>query len=807
MERRLEAMGALRTSLRVFTSRPALATAIVLTLAIGLGSVTAIFSITYALLLRPLPFPDAGRIVAIHAEVAGEQGRLALQEFRELERATTTFMKVGAYYRTQYNLTGDGPPQALTCTMPSASMFDVLGVRAMHGEIWPSTLDFTRHYTVVLSHGLWRQRFGGRADAIGQSIVMDGASYQIAGVLPETVDFPLQTDVYRGVTDYNAPAVRRYSAVARLADGRAVSDAQGELDALSAQFAQMWPETNTGVRLRAIPLRDAYVGRARPFVLLMAAGVGLLLLMASVNVTNLLLSRALSQEGDVAVRIALGASRWQVVRQGIGEALALAAVGVVLGAATARYAVHRIARLVGADLPPWLAVDVDVPVLLASGAVAGCVAIAIAILPALHASRTDVEQVLRQHAGRSGSTGRRRARRWLVGTQAAVASVLLVTAGLFAIGLDDLLSAQPGFDRHGVLTFRTDPPFSRYGDIATTSEFYRRAREALRVIPGVTHVATNTNLPFTRLDVASPRVAVEGRESGRADESPFVNLQLIDRGYFEAMRIPLVRGRRFEETDDQTAPPVAIVSERTAHRFWANEDPIGRRVRLTWNQQGAGTAGGSEIWLTVVGVVGSVRFNGVDDLAGLDLYAPHTQMFAGDSFFVIRAGSDPTGIERQVRSALDSVDREQSYFDVMTLDARLAKTLWQHRVASVVLALFAAVALVLAVLGTYAVTAHAVAAQRREIGLRRVLGSSASQLGWLVARHWIVPVALGVIVGLMTGALAVPWLTSMVAIPMARAGWPLLLPVVLTLAAASACVIPVFRLLGRLSLSETLRAE
>jgi predicted permease len=800
-------MTALRSSLRLFVQRPALATAIVLTLAIGLGSVTAIVSVTSAWLLRPLPFPDAERIVLIASDVAGERGRLALREFRELEREATTLAKVGAYYRTQYNLTGNAAPQALTCTMPSSTVFEVLGVKALHGDIWPSSLDFTRHYTVVLSHGVWRQRFGGRPDIVGQSIVMDGASYRVSGVLPESVDFPLQTDVYRGVTDYNSPEVRRYSAVGRLAPGRSLVDVQSELDALAARFAATWPQSNTGVRLVATPLRDAYIGRARPFVLLMAGAVVLLLVMALVNVANLLLSRALSQEGDNAVRIALGAARWQVVRQSLLDTVVLTGVGIVVGAVAAHYVVAAATTLVGTDLPPWMTVDVDLRTLLVSTAIAIAVAAAIGILLALQASRTDVERVLRQQAGRSSGGSRKTVRRWLVGAQAATASVLLVAAGIFASGLSTLLAISPGFERHNALTFRVDPPYSRYGDIATTSEFYRRTAAVLKQIPGVTHVGANSNLPFARLEAPSPRVAVEGRESGRADEAPFVNLQLIDPGYLDAMGISLLRGRSVERTDDQTAPLVGLVSQRAARRFWGEDDPLGRRLRLVWNQNGVGTGGGSELWLTVVGVVGSIQFGGVHDVSGLDVYAPHMQMFAGDSFFVIRTRTDPQAIQSQIRSAIDHVDRDQSFFDVTTLDDRIARTLWQHRVATVVLGFFAAVALTLAVVGTNAVTAHAVASQRREIGIRRALGSSGARVGWLVARQWLVPVITGVVIGIGGGFLAAQRLAMTIGVPGAAIGWPILLPAGLTLAAAAACALPIAMLLRRTPLTEALRAD
>jgi predicted permease len=797
----------LRAALRLFATRRAFCSAVVLTLAVGLGSATAVFSVFHAIVLRSLPFPDAGRIVVIEAEVAGDRGRLALRELRDLERDARTLARIGPYYRTQYNVTGGGPPDALTCTMPSSAMFDVLGIRPAKGEIWPAALDFTRQYTVVLSHGLWQQRFGGRDDIVGQSIVMDGGTYRITGVMPASFDFPLQTDVYRALTDYNAPHVRRYSAVARLADGRTLADVQGELDALSARFAGVWPETNRGVRLRATPLSESIADSARPFVWMMTAAVVLLLTLACANVVNLLLSHALARRGDSAVRLALGAGRGAVARQPFIEALLLSLAGGILGAIAARVAVQALTRLVGTELPPWMAITVDGPVLAVGMVIALVVAVAIAALPALQASRTNVEQVLRQEAGRAaGSGAQRRGRRWLVAAQAALASLLLVAAGTFAAGVSGLLSTDPGFEARAVATFRVDPPYSRYGDIASTSEFYRRASEALATIPGVTAVGTNTNLPFARLDVASPRVTVEGRQAGRADEEPFVNFQVVSPDYFSAMGIRRHAGRFFERTDDQQAPAVAIVSQRAAQRFWGG-DPLGRRLRVTWNQQGVGGGGGSEVWLNVVGVVDAVRFGGMDDVTGIDVYVPHSQVFAGDSYFVLRTALDPAALKPQVRAALDAVDREQSFFDVSTMADRIRRTMWHYRVSAAVLTAFAAIALALAVVGTYAVTAHAVAAQRREIGVRLALGSSTAGVGWLVARTWTLPVLCGVAVGLAGGVGGARLIAGRLGMSAPDVGWPLLLPLALAIAAAVACYVPVWRTVARLGLTAALRAE
>jgi putative ABC transport system permease protein len=794
----------LRLAARLALNRPVFSAAVVVTLAVALGATTAILGVAWALLLRPLPFPDADRIVAVHATVGGQHGRLALQEYRELERTARTFGDIGLYYRTQYNVTGGGTPQALTCTMPSTGLFRVLGVRAHVGDVWPASLDFTRHYTVLLSHGLWQQRFGGRADVVGQSIVMDGAPYRISGVLPAGLDFPLQTDVFRGVTDYNAPHVRRYSVVARLAGGRRLADAQSELVALSRRFEATWPETNRGVVLQAIPLRDAYVAGARPFVLLMVVGVVLLLAIAAVNVTNLLLARAIGRRGDFAVQQALGAAPTQLVRQVVLETVLLTAAGGLAGLPGAWLAVRALSPLIAADLPPWLALSIDPEVLGASAAIAVVLALVVAAVPASIAAQSNLERVLRQDGGRGAGGAHRLTRRWLVGFQAATASLLLVAAGVFAAGLVTLMRTPVGFDPARLLTFRLDPPFSRYGTIATTAEFYRRLEEELRTLPGVSAVGMNASLPFSGLDSVSPRVVPEGGSAGRADEAPFVNLQVVNAAYFDTMRLPIRAGRGFEVSDREGAPPVAIVSERTARRLW-NGNALGQRLRIVWNQTGTGGGGGDALHLTIVGVASTVRFSGMDDDDGLDVYAPHTQLFAGESFVAIRTTAAENSLVPLLRAAIDNVDAEQSYFDVTPMRDRIAATLWQHRVATAVLTVFAGISLLLATIGIFAVTAHAVASQQREIGIRLALGSSSAALAWRIAGIWLTPVLIGTALG-MLGGLVVAWqLATVIGAHVPTPAWPLALPLVLATAAAAACSLPVGRAMWRVQLAQVLR--
>jgi putative ABC transport system permease protein len=796
----------LRAAIRLLIRRPGFGLTIVLTLAVALGAFAAIFSLVNALMLRPLPFEDSDRIVLVEAVVGTDDGRMALREYRDLSRDTQLFEHWAAYYRSQYNVTGGGPPEALTCTIASSTLFKALGVRPLIGDLWPEEQDFTRQYQVLLSHGLWQRRFGGRRDVVGSTIVMDGANYQVTGVLPPGFDYPLQTDVVRAVTDYNAPHVRRYSVLARLRANLTLPQAQAELDAFAARFAETYPDTNLGVSLRATPLRDAYLGNARPFLWLLLVAVVLVLVIASVNITNLLLSRALASSGDFAVRLALGAGKAQLIRQSVVEALLLTGIGAVLGAVAAPFALRGLTSMVQSALPPWFHVEVDAVVLVSVALVAVLTGIVVGAWPALQASRANVEGALRENTSRTAGSARQQwIRRSLIGGQAMLAAVLLVAAGVLMAGVRELLRLDTGFDAANVLTFRADPPFARYPDIATTSEFYRRATERLAALPEVESVGTNTVLPFSQLDAVSPRVSMDGQTA--REEERFVNFQIIGPEYFDAMRIPVLAGRRFERTDTERSMPVAVVSARAARQFWPREDPIGRKLQVVWNQQGVGAGGGSTLALTVVGVVGDVRFGDVDDVASLSLYAPNTQLFAGDSFFVVRTRLRADAVRSQIRAAFDAVDPEQSFFDVQPMTSRIERVLWPHRVATAILGVFGAIALGLAAVGTYAVTAHAVVSQQREVAIRLALGASAPTIVWLVMRRWLAPVALGVTAGLGTGLVLARLLGQRLGLlGDTVTSVPIVLSLLLAGATIVACWVPVWQLLRRVHLTDTLRA-
>jgi putative ABC transport system permease protein len=794
-----------RAALRMPLRNPGWAAAIILTFAIGIGANTAVFSLVEALVLRPLPFTDPHELFFVDAVVGSEPGHLSKREYRELIKSKQAVVDYAGYYPSQYNIID--PPTALVAPIATANLFELLGARMLLGGPWSASVDFQRAYEVVLTHRLWQQRFGGRRDIVGQPIVMDGATYRVAGVLDEGFDYPIRADVYRSITDYDGDHVRRLWVVGRMHDGRTIADVQGELDRMSAHFEGLYPDTNKAVRLRARPLSDLYLGAAKPYLLMLPAAVALLLVIACANVANLLLSRALSRGGEIAVRMAVGADWRDLARLSMLEAALLALPGAMFGILLSHWSPQALMAMVRTDLPAWFDVRVNLATLGFTLVVAALTTVAVGLVPALHARRLSLEQTLRQESGRNiGPKGSRLWRSTLVGAQAALAAVLLISATVFVIGVRNLQRTEVGFDAGGLSTFRTDPPFSRYATIPQISTFYRHAIERLKERPGVIDAASNQRIPFAALDAASPRVTVEGRSAADAEAQPFVNFQVISPGYFDVMRIPLLTGRRFTEFDAADTPLVAIVSDKAARRFWGDEDPIGRRISMAWNQDGTSRAGGSAIMLTVVGVAGNVRSDGLQQEPGLDVYAPYTQTFAGDSFFVVRTSLDPDAIATEIPKAIASVDPEQSHFGVMSMRDRVAASMWQQQVAGTILAVFAIVAFVLATIGVHAVTSYSVEMTKAELGIRLALGANRATVVRSTVGQALLPVAAGLVAGTLAGVVGAAAVAQRVPVSGVLTGVAAILPPLLLLAIATvASALPTARIVSRTDLPSVLR--
>jgi putative ABC transport system permease protein len=749
-------MGSLRQGLRALALRPGLAATVSLTITLVIGATVAVMSVIQGMLLRPLPFQHSEQLVAIEAKAGGETGKLASRELRDIRRDSTTIADLAAFYPSQYNVTGDGVPEALVTMIGTSNLFQVFGVRLLHGDTWAETLDWNTQFVVVLGHALWQRRYGGDPAIVGRSIRLDGADYTVAGVLPPGFDYPLKSDLYRAVTGYTAPEARRFTVVARLKPGISLTQAQAELDGFAATFAATYPETNRGMAFVARPLRDVFVGPARPYLLLLACGIVAMLIIACANLANLMLGRALDQRSEIAVRTALGAGRAQIVGLAMAEAMPLAVVGGVGGLLLGRWIVQIVDAVAAFELPVWITLEPDWITAVLASMLALTITSMVAVLPAMHVARKNVRDVIAEGSRRTvGSRRQQRVVQWLVGGQVAFAVVVLAAAALMGRTMSAVASVDPGFTARTALTFRVDPPWTRYGSTEAVSEFYRRAIERLSALPGALGAASNMTLPFGGLPDVTRTVIIEGQATAASlAEQPFVNFQVVSARYFDVMGIPLIAGRTFTEHDRLDTMPVAVVSARTASRFWREQDAVGKRIRTIWRTSGIGSAVEVPVSLTVIGVVGDVRSHTLAAAPALDLYTSQHQTFAGDTFLVVAMSPDAPSPEGSVAQAIRDVDPEQSIFDVKTMEQRMASTVWQQRTSAVVLAAIGGLSLVLAAVGVYGVLAYSVAQRRRELGLRRAVGANDVDVMGFVLRRGMTPVLLGAVAGMLAAVAA-----------------------------------------------------
>ncbi len=792
-----------RYAVRSLAKRPGFSAIVILTLALGIGANSAIFSFVNALLLSPLPYQDAERLVRVQSLRGNEAGMLSLLEILDLKEQARLFDGFASFRNTQYNITGNGRPEALRAAVVNWNLFDLLGVKPLLGATWPQSHERISIFEIVLSYDVWQRRFGGDPRIVGQKIMLDAAPYEVLGVMPPGFRFPLDADLYRRVPpgDFNSRASRESGVIAKLKTGVTLAQAQAELDALALRWQQSFPDTNTGVRLQLTPLRELYLGQAGAYLWLLVGAVGLVLLIACVNVASLMLTRALAREREFAIRAALGADRKRLLAQMLTESLLLAFAGGVLGLALAFACVRLLATMLGLELPAWMRVTLDARVLLFTFFVAVIAAVLTALWPALQASRPNLNEALKEGCKSSASTKSLRARRVLVTAQIALALVLLVGAGLLLQSFARLQQTELGFDSRNLLTLKVDPPWSRYKYVHQTAPFYRRVVEEIERIPGVTAIAWNDSLPLAGQDVRAGAnkltFEIEGQPRDQQEQNAYVNTQIVNHAYFVALRIPLKQGRYFTAHDNQDSARVAIISEQLAARYWPNQSPLGRRIRLGQRNQNYRPADAppEEPWYEIAGVVGNVRQRSVTaEAAGLDVYLCDQQEFSPESYLAIRTTVAPLTLTEAVKQAVWRVDPEQSVFDLRTMDERVLNTIWQQRLTGVVFALFAALALLLAAVGIYGVMSYAVSQRTNELGIRVALGAQPRDVLKLLLGEGLQLALLGAGIGLI-GALVLSRLAKHLLYgvsasdPLTFAGVALLL----LLVALAACYVPARR--------------
>jgi putative ABC transport system permease protein len=801
----------LRYALRGLRRAPGFALAAVLTLALGIGANSAIFSVVNSVLLRPLPYAAPEQLVMVWGRYP-EFGRTStsIPDFRDWREQTGSFAAMAARREGLAVLMGSGEPEQLTADRVTANFFQTLGVRPRLGRGFLPEEELGgggEDQVVVLSDGFWRRRFGADAGVVGRTITLSGRPYTVVGIAPADFRFARAVDLWAPLQVDDPEAQRRSESLTvfgRLKPGVTVARAGADLAGVLRRLAEQYPETNGSLQSEVIGMQDDFVGDVRPAIVAFMGAVGLVLLIACANVANLLLARAAAREREVAVRVALGAGQGRLVRQLLTESAVLAVLGGLLGLALAAWAVAAVRAAEVQFIPRQTEVRVDVAVVLFSLVLAAATGLLFGLAPAVRLAGTSLQGVLREGARGStlgGAAGRLRSA--LVLGEVAVALVLLVGAGLLIRSFEMLNRVDVGFDPRGVLTYQAVFPTAKFQDVEQLPALYERVIDGARAIPGVQGAAVSRSLPMDGAGYIT--FAIEGRPSressaGAAPEDlqPFA----VSPGYFGVLRIPLRRGRLFAASDAAGAPDVALINEEMARRFFTDgRDPIGRRVTF------GDPADTSAVWSTIVGVVGDVAQEGVTAKPYPQLYRPIAQQPSRLVAVALRTARDPLAIAPAARQALRAVDRDVPLSRLQTLEARVADSIARPRVSVLLISAFAWVALTLAAVGIYGVMSYTVAQRTREIGVRMALGASAGNVQRLVVRQGMGPALVGVAVGLVLALLGSRLIASLLygvsaVDPLTFVAVPIFLGAVALLAT----VVPAFRA-TRVAPTVALRSE
>jgi predicted permease len=743
-------MSDIRYALRSLLKRPAFTIIAVVTLALGIGANTAIFSAINALLLKPLPFPDLDRVVAVWDKVPSRgvmHNEVAVANYLDWQSQNHSFEQLALYRWWSANLTGIDPPERIQGFLVTANLFDAMGMKPIMGRNFSAEENQPgKDAVAIITHSLWQRRFGGDPNILNKTITTNSIVRTVIGVMPERFNFPKGAEVYAPLPMtpelMKSRGSHSYYVIGKLKSGTSIESAQADLDNLTARLEQQYPETNKGLGATAFPIVADTVRMYDTALWIMMAAVGFVLLIACANVANLMLARASGRQKEIALRTALGASRWRIVRQLLTESVIVALIGGALGTLIGFWGIDALRAANPGDAakfaPGWYQLGINLPVLLFTLGLSLFSGIVFGLAPALQVSKPNVNDSLKE-GSRQTTGSSHRLRSSLVVFEVALSLVLLVGAGLLTRSFLSLLKTDPGFNPDHVMTMNLVLPAAKYKDQPARAAFYNDLVQRVKTQPGVESAAVVNYLPLGGAN-SSDSYLVEGEAEPAPGDENLGRYRVATPDYFRTMDISIARGRAFTDQDKAGAPPVVIVNETLARKHWPGKDPIGKRIRFYGPLAEAP-------WMQVVGVVEDVKHE-LDLPVTPEYYLPHAQDPWSAMVLVARTKVDPASTASALRQQVWAIDKDQPVFDVRTMQEVRSTSVALYSFSSVTLAIFAGVALLLASVGIYGVMAFAVTQRTQEIGIRMALGARAVDVLKLVVTHGMKLALIGMVLGL-----------------------------------------------------------